>query len=91
MEKVRSTSNVTIGVILSLTEQEARALHAITQYGSKEFIKTFYEHMGKSVLQPHEEGLISLFQTIRDELPRHINRADQARDIWRNAAKNEAK
>jgi len=91
MEKVRSTSNLTVGVILSLTEVEARALQAITVYGAKEFLNTFYDKLGKAYLQPFEEGVKSLFETINEELPRHLNRADKARDIWRNAAQNESK
>jgi len=86
VEKIKSTSFVEIGVILRLTEKEARALKAITEYGSKAFLETFYEHMGKSVLQPYEEGIIDLFLTIKEELPEHLRRADDARNIWRKAA-----
>lgn len=70
-------------VILKLTESEARALDAITAYGTKEFLDTFYKHLGKSALEPYEDGIKSLFETIKENLPRHFKKMDMCRDIWR--------
>lgn len=85
MEKVNSTSQFDIQVILKLTEQEARALKAITEYGTKEFLKCFYEHLGKVALEPYQSGLESLSETIKKELPKHLNRADDVRSVWTGA------
>ena len=79
MEKIKSTSQMEFEVILKLTEQEARALEAIAGYGSEEFLKCFYEHMGKHYLQPNESGVKTLFKTIREELPKHLYKFDDCR------------
>ena len=75
-------SNVRIGfeVYLQINEVEARALLAIAGYGNKEFLEIFYKSLGKSGLGPNEAGLISLFDTIKTELPDHIARFD--RTLW---------
>jgi DNA-directed RNA polymerase alpha subunit len=82
-EKIKSTSSLEVNIILKLTETEARALKAITVYGAKPFLEVFYEKLGKSYLQPYEKGVISLFETIDQELPQHLKKADDARNIWR--------
>jgi hypothetical protein len=84
MEKITSKSWFTLEIGIRLTEQEARALNAITEYGTESFIDTFYKYLGKSALKPHEEGLKSLFESIKKELPQHLKRAD---DAWKTLAK----
>jgi len=81
-EKVRSTSQFSAQVILVLTEQEARALKEIVAYGTKSFLEVFYKNLGKCSLQEHEEGVKSLFETIRTELPHHLTKMDDARGVW---------
>ncbi len=80
--KVKSTSSLKVNFTISLTEIEARALKAITEYGSKPFLEMFYEKLGRSALEPYEDGIIDLFNTIGNELPEHLKKADHARDIW---------
>jgi hypothetical protein len=82
--KVRSTSNLEVKVIIELTEAEARALYNIVGYGPKPFLTWFYTHLGVSYLKPHEAGLISLFDTVRGEIPRHLSMADEARQRLRS-------
>jgi hypothetical protein len=41
-------------------------LDALAGYGAEAFLKHFYEKLGKSYMEPHEKGLRSLFQSIRD-------------------------
>lgn len=82
MEVTKSTSNMDFGVILKLSEKEARALQAITLYGAKEFLETFYKHLGKAYLEPHEDGVKVLFETIKSELPRHLDKFDRIRREW---------
>jgi hypothetical protein len=65
--------------LLDLTESEARALDGLSGYGTDAFLKVFYEHMGKAYLQPHEEGLRSLFDRVRTELLPQLNVVDNAR------------
>lgn len=78
-KKVLSHSTFSVDIILKLTEVEARALYNMTVYGHKPFTEWFYKHLGKAYLKPHEEGLISLFETISKELPKHIDKADLIR------------
>lgn len=49
-----------------LNETEAKALDALAGYGTDNFLKCFYTHMGKAYLEPHERGLRSLFEKIKD-------------------------
>jgi len=81
--KIKSSSNFDINVILKLSEIEARALHGIVQYGSASFLEVFYTHLGRICLEDHEKGIISLFETIKTELPKHLKKADMTRKIWR--------
>ena len=91
MEKiklVKSVSKIEANIILSLSEEEARALKTITTYGSSEFLKWFYAHLGKHYLKEHEKGLISLFATIKSELPNHLRKIDEARKLFETIEKN---
>jgi hypothetical protein len=80
--KIKSSSKFEVKILLELTEQEARALEAIVGYGTKEFLECFYAHLGKHYLEPHESGVESLFETIKRELPEHLRKADDVRDVW---------
>jgi hypothetical protein len=80
--EIKSTSQFNVQIQLQLTEDEARALEAIVGYGVEEFLKCFYEHLGKHYLEPHEKGVESLFETIKNELPKHLQKADDVRDVW---------
>jgi hypothetical protein len=82
MEVTKSTSNMEFGVIIKLSEKEARALEAITLYGTQPFLDTFYKNLGKHYLGEHEEGLRLLFETLKNELPFHLGKFDEIREIW---------
>jgi len=86
MEKINSTSQMDFQVILKLNEQEARALNAITVYGVKNFLKAFYKEMGKTYLEPNEQGIKSLFETISSELPKHLSKFDKCRKTWKDGS-----
>lgn len=81
-DKIKSGASMEFQVILRLTEIEARALEGLTGYSMDDFIKVFYEKLGKHYLGPHEKGLRSLFKTIREEIPSHLSRFDEARKIF---------
>lgn len=69
MARLTERPQVLLHVNFELNESEVRALHALTEYGTDPFLKVFYEKMGKTILGPHEDGLRSLFDSIRRELP----------------------
>jgi len=79
--KVKSISKIEGKVYLELTEVEAKALYNMTVYGTKPFLEWFYRNLGKVYLQQHEAGIISLFDTVRNELPQHIEKIDNARKL----------
>lgn len=60
MAKIAGIPRIELEVTITLTEAEARALHALFGYSVEAFLSTFYEKMGKSYLQPYEGGLKSL-------------------------------
>ena len=59
---------VELSVTLTLNESEARALDGIFGYSVDQFLKVFYEKMGKAYVEPHEAGVRSLHETIRSIL-----------------------
>jgi len=79
--EIWSSSKMEINITLKLTEDEARALHKMTVYGTKPFLVWFYKHLGTSYLKKHENGLISLFNRIEKELPKHFEKIDTARKV----------
>ena len=79
MATIVSKPRVTIDVQLTLTESEARALEALASYNDDVFIKHFYDKFGHTYLKPHEDGLRSLFGSVRKLIPRILKRADEAR------------
>jgi hypothetical protein len=81
--KVNSESTLAVEITLRLTESEARALKEMVGYGVDAFLKSFYTKLGTHYLKPHESGVRSLFETIKRELPPHLNKADRARKAFK--------
>ncbi len=79
--KIKSESEVKLEVVLVLSEAEARALHAMTVYGTKSFLEVFYAKLGKDAMQPYEKGISSLFETVKKELPPHLKKMSDIRKM----------
>ncbi len=77
-----SNSVMEFRLFMKLTEDEARALNALTVYGHKAFLEVFYEKLGKAYMENHEKGLVSLFESIKSEIPIHLSRIDKARQAF---------
>lgn len=75
--EIKAKLELEIKVQLELTLPEARALSEIVKYGSKAFLEGYYKQLGKSYLQPHEKGVISLFETVKSNLPFKLYNADK--------------
>ncbi len=75
-------SSISAKVYMTLTEEEARALLGITAYGSDQFIKYFFEHLGKFSLEDHTEGLKSLFESI-GPIEHELKKIDKAREEFK--------
>lgn len=82
MAKIVQRPEVTATATFLLDEEEMRALDALTGYGIDPFLKVFYEKMGAHYLKPHEEGLRSLFKSVREAIPRILDRATEAREVF---------
>lgn len=79
MAKITSSATLDIKVVFTINEEEARALDALAGYGDDEFIKMFYDNLGKSYMKPYENGMREFLKTIREELRGHLSQLDQAR------------
>jgi hypothetical protein len=82
MATIVSKPRIELRLTIALTEDEARALDALAGYGDDEFIKAFYEVLGKAYMEPHEAGLRLFLSTIREEMPRQLARVDEARKLF---------
>lgn len=79
MADISSNSKLMVEFKLILSEEEAKALNAICVYGPDAFLKVFYEHLGKTYLANHEDGLISLFESVQSELSVMIDQTNNIR------------
>lgn len=79
MAEFKFQPKVTFQIFIALDEAQARALEALAGYGADEFIKHFYEHLGKHYMEPHEDGLRSLLLDIRRVIPGQLHAVDKAR------------
>lgn len=73
---------IDLNICLEMNEEEARALDALIRYDVDEFLKVFYEKIGKSYLEPYEKGLRSLFTTSREPLSMWLDRLEKARKVF---------
>jgi len=87
---IKSNSTMGFQLYLELNESEARALLALTRYGSKSFLEVFYKSLGQTELKDDENGLISLFETVKTEMPKHISRIDATRNVFQVNNPNQA-
>jgi len=79
MAKFQPRPVVTFTANLTLDEVELRALIDLAGYGVDEFIKAFYEKLGKAYMEKHEAGLRSFLQTCRAQGPGALTKVDEAR------------
>lgn len=77
--KTNISVNINFRVNLELNEPEARALEAMIGYGFESFKKVFYEKLGKSYMEPHEPGLKSLFESIREQVNPGLQEIDRTK------------
>lgn len=77
---------VTVNVAFEIDEGEARALYALSAYGDDAFIRAFYERLGKTLMQDHEQDLRRFLNTIRDVVGPAITQVDKARELVKGGA-----
>jgi hypothetical protein len=87
MATLKTKPSVKIVITLELSEEEARALVSLTEYGEKQFLDVFYSYLGRFSLEKHEDGLRALFSSVAAVLPKLLKQADQARAIFNDENK----
>lgn len=90
MAKIEGRATCQLHLTIAVTEDEARALDALAGYGDDAFLKMFYEKLGKSYLEPHEQGLRSFLKSVREFIPGLLRRADDARLVFDGRVDREA-
>ena len=75
--EIKASLSLDIKITLEMTLDEAIALKEITGYGVDAFLEGYYKQLGKHYLQPHEKGVRSLFNTIKENLPHKIGNANK--------------
>lgn len=86
MAELTCNPKLDVTITLKLSESEALALDAISGYDIETFIRTFYEKLGSPYLQPHEDGLRSLFGSVRRLMPSILRRMAKARQIFNDTS-----
>ena len=82
MTKFITTPKIECSATITINEEEMRALEALTGYSDKSFLEWFYNNMGTTYLKPHEAGLLSLFKSVRDEIPYILSKTNKARKVF---------
>lgn len=82
MAKIIAKPTIEMTIIFELTEEEAFALNALAEYGTNAFLHVFYEEMGRAYLEPHEEGLRSLFISVQGAMPQYKQKIADARKVF---------
>lgn len=82
MAEIIGVPNVNLDLTFRINEAEARALYDLAGYGADEFIKAFYEFLGKSYMVKHEAGLRSFLSSVRKFIPGELSKLDEARQAF---------
>lgn len=80
--KLDARPRIEMEVVMSLTEEEARALEAFAGYSHDETIKVFYEKLGSAYMKEHEAAFRSFLKGCREVLPSLLTKATDARDVF---------
>lgn len=79
MAKITQKARLNLVLNFEINESEARALDALAGYGDDAFIKVFYNELGSSYMQDHEQGLRQFLESIRKFMPGELRKVDNAR------------
>lgn len=84
-EVKRYNLDASLTVTLELTETEVRALDGIFGYSVEQFLKVFYERMGRAYVEKHEAGVRSLHRTVRAAVAGPLSEVEAARTAMKRA------
>ena len=81
--KSRFNTRISGTVQITLDEDEARALEALTRYGTDAFLDWFYKDLGSHYLKPYESGLTTLFESIKTQVDPELNLLEATRNYFK--------
>lgn len=82
MAEIVQRPKVEVTATMLFNEAELRALDALVGYGVDPFLEVFYAKLGKHYMQPHEAGLRTLFESVRQTVPGILRRTDDAHRVF---------
>ena len=82
MATVNLKAKLDVQVQFVVNEVEARALVDLGGYGVDQFIKAFYELLGRAYMEKHEDGLRSFLHSVNDFMPQILYRIDAAKKAF---------
>jgi len=82
MAKVYQQPKIELGLTLSISESEARALLELSKFSGDSIIKVLGEELSPKMVRDNREGFCTFFSTIRIELETVFERLDAARTAF---------
>jgi len=79
--KIKPKCTLSMEFQMTLSEEEVGAIDALSGYNHDQFIKIFYEFLGKSYMQKYEKGLRSFLESARG-IGAYIEKANKARESF---------
>lgn len=80
MDDIRFKPICTFTVNFRLTEEEARALSALSAYNISDVLKVISEKISPSMVEDHKRGFISFFESVRQNISSQLKIIDES---WR--------
>lgn len=80
--KLTSKAKLEVNIMFTVTEEEAKALSALSHHGRESFLKKVEDALGPSNYPAVANGLHSFFNTIDTQLQTHLNAAKKAREVY---------
>lgn len=85
MNKLVPIAEVKFSCVLHLGEDEIMALDGIFGYSVDAFLKEFYRVMGRAYVEPYEEGVRTLHESVRAQLGPIATEIKRARKVLADA------
>lgn len=82
MAKIIGRPIIELNITITLSESEARAMDALVGYGDDAFLEVFKDKLGESYIRDHENGLRSLFESMRSAFGPWFFKVDEARKVF---------
>lgn len=88
MAKICERPTIKLNLTFTVDEEEAAALQDLAGYGVDQFIKAFYENLGRAYMEKHEAGLRRFLSTICNDVGPSLGRLEAARRVFNGEEKS---